>query len=206
MDFGLRSWGSGLRSCGWGSDPNTQVLRPKTSKMRSTKVFCLLVILVLLPGCAGYQIGNASLYPADIHTVAVPVFQSVSFRRNLGERLTEAVVKEIERRTPYKVVNQGDADSVLSGRIVSDTKRVLVPDLTGDAREVQVAMRVEVSWVDRRGRTLRDCPAIPLPSELVSVTGTGDVVPEVGQSIAVAQQEALVRMARQIVDLMEKPW
>jgi hypothetical protein len=136
----------------------------------------------------------------------VPVFQSNSFRRNLGERLTEAVVKEIERRSIYKVVNQGEADSVLSGRIVADTKRVLVPDLSGDARELQVGMRVQVSWVDRRGRMLRDCPTIPLPAELVDVSGTGDVVPEVGQSVAVAQQQAIVRMARQIVDLMEKPW
>jgi hypothetical protein len=198
MDLGLGSWVLGLRSWVLGMRTKTQDLRLKT--------YCSALMLVLLSGCAGYQIGNASLYPADIHTVAVPVFQSTSFRRNLGERLTEAVVKEIERRTPYKVVNQGDADSVLSGRIITDTKRVLVPDLTGDARELQVAMRVEVSWVDRRGRTLRDCPTIPLPSELVEVTGTGDVVPEVGQSIAVAQQQAIQRMAEQIVGLMEKPW
>jgi len=36
--------------------------------------------------------------------------------------------------------------------------------------------------------------------------GAGDVVPEVGQSIATAQQEAISRVAQQIVGLMEKPW
>ncbi|HKD37640.1 MAG TPA: hypothetical protein VKB78_12600, partial [Pirellulales bacterium] len=38
-------------------------------------------------GCAGYHVGNASLFPADIHTVFVPMFESDSFRRDLGEQL-----------------------------------------------------------------------------------------------------------------------
>ena len=53
---------------------------------------------------------------------------------------------------------------------------------------------------------LRESKSIPLPAEIADVTGTGDVVPEVGQSIATAQQEAICRMAEQIVGLMEKPW
>jgi outer membrane lipopolysaccharide assembly protein LptE/RlpB len=162
--------------------------------------------LSLLCGCAGYQLGNQSLYPPEIRTVYVPMFQSNSFRRNLGERLTEAVVKEIENRTPYKVVSDPNADSVLTGRLVSETKRVLVPSLTGDAREVQVGMQVQVTWVDRKGRLLRDTQNIPLPEEIADISSTGNVVPEVGQSIATAQQQAICRMAEQIVGLMEKPW
>lgn len=166
----------------------------------------LLLSPLLLCGCAAYQIGNQSLYPLEIHTVSVPMFQSNSFRRNLGERLTEAVVKEIERRTPYKVVNDPCADSILTGRIISETKRALVPAPTGDARDIQVDMRVQVSWVDRKGRLLRDEQSIPLPVEIADVSGTADLVPEVGQSVATAQQIAISRLAEQIVGLMEKPW
>src|SRR5437868_12374198 len=72
----------------------------------------------LLLGCAGYQIGNRALYRPDIRTVHVPMIQSDSYRRYLGERLTEAVVKEIELRTPYKVVDADSADSVLTVRLV----------------------------------------------------------------------------------------
>ncbi|MBN1393834.1 MAG: LptE family protein [Pirellulales bacterium] len=164
-----------------------------------------LAALLLLCGCAAYQIGNESLYPAGIRTVHVPMFDSNSFRRGLGERLTEAVVKEIEAKTPYKIVDDANADSVLSGAIVSERKSVLVPSLSGDAREVQVAMSVQVSWIDRHGRMIRDTAYVPLPEE-VSLAGTSNVVPEVGQSIATAQQQAICRMAEQIVGLMEKPW
>ena len=38
------------------------------------------------------------------------------------------------------------------------------------------------------------------------VGGTGNVVAEVGQSVATAQQQAICRVAKQIVDMMEKPW
>jgi len=165
-----------------------------------------LALLLLLGGCASYQIGNQSLYPPNICTVYVPVFQSTSFRRNLGERLTEAVAKEIETRTPYKVVGDRTADSILTGRIVQDSKHVLVPDLTGDAREIQVEMKIEVSWVDRKGRMLRETSTVPLPEEIASITGTGNLVPEVGQSVTTAQQETICRLAKQIVDMMEKPW
>ena len=37
--------------------------------------YVLPLLLLLLGGCAGYQIGNQSLYPCDIHTVYVPIFR-----------------------------------------------------------------------------------------------------------------------------------
>jgi hypothetical protein len=166
-----------------------------------------LVATLFFCGCAGYQIGNRSLYPTEIRTVHVPMFKSTSFRRNLGERLTEAVIKEIEAKTPYKVVNDATtADSVLSGEIIQEGKTVLIPALSGDAREVEAAMTVRVSWADRWQRRLRDDKLVPLPAEVAEVTGTGDIVAEVGQTVATAQQQAICRMAEQIVGLMEKRW
>jgi hypothetical protein len=167
--------------------------------------FCI-ALLVVLGGCAGYQIGNQSLYPAHIRTVYVPMFESTSFRRNLGERLTEAVQKEIELKTPYKVVHDPNADSVLTGLIVGETKRVVVTSLTGDAREIQVNLQVEVSWIDRWGEVIRRTEPIPLPPEITEVSASSSVVAEVGQSVAVAHQQAVTRLAEQIVGLMEAPW
>jgi hypothetical protein len=133
------------------------------------------------------------------------MFESVSFRRDLGERLTEAVMKEIENKTPYKVVqDQNTADSVLAGRISQESKRVTIGSQTGDPRELQTQISVQVSWTDNRGKMLRNCPEIPLPPALTQATG--NLVPETGQSLAVAQQEAIDRLAEQIVGLMEKPW
>jgi len=170
-----------------------------------TKVIAAL-LLGCLAGCAGYQIGNRSLYPTHIRTVYVPMFESASFRRGLGERLTEAVMKEIELKTPYKVTGDPGADSVLSGRIVRETKRLLVPTRSDEPRELQTDLQVEIRWVDRRGSAIRSVQAIPLPPQLARVGATGDVIPQTGQSIATGHQTAIQRLAQQIVSMMEVPW
>ncbi|HEY2880798.1 MAG TPA: hypothetical protein VGJ15_00140, partial [Pirellulales bacterium] len=81
-------------------------------------------LLLFTTGCAGYHIGNASLFPPDVSTVYVPMVESASFRPDLGEALTEAICKQIEKETPYKVVGNPNADSILTVKLVTDTKRV----------------------------------------------------------------------------------
>src|SRR5262245_62122078 len=88
-------------------------------KIRTLLLFGIAVIV----GCAPYRMGTPSLYSCNVRTVYVPVFESNSYRRGLAERLTEAVQKEIERRTPYKVVGSSvNADSILTGKLLTDTK------------------------------------------------------------------------------------
>ena len=72
-------------------------------------------LAVLSGGCGqGYQ--NGWLYPQDVKTVYVEMFDSGGFRRGYEFELTDASCKLIESRTPYKIVSdRGRADSVLSG-------------------------------------------------------------------------------------------
>lgn len=166
----------------------------------------LLAAFALSAGCAGYQVGTESLYAPGIRTVYVPVFDSVSFRRNLGERLTEAVIKEIELKTPYKVVGRPPADTILTGRIVSEGKSTIIPGNVGGPRESEVRLTVEVVWIDGHGNPIRASGPIALPSGIETVTETADVLPEYGQSIATGHQQAIHRVAEQIVGMMEAPW
>jgi hypothetical protein len=63
-----------------------------------------------------------------------------------------------------------------------------------------------VTWRDRQGTVLREGRPIAVPAECVTVTGTSNVVPEAGQTIATAQMQAIQQLARQIVSLMEAQW
>jgi hypothetical protein len=47
---------------------------------------------------------------------------------------------------------------------------------------------------------------IPVPAELLAFSQTSNVIPEAGQSIATSQQQAIQRLAQQIVATMEAPW
>lgn len=177
---------------------------------RSSRLAAVLLSFVAasaaVGGCARYRVGVQSLYSCNIRTVYVPIFESESYRRYLGERLTEAVQKEIERRTPYKVVGTPNADSVLTGRIRTETKGVSLEAPTDEARELQYYMTVDVQWIDRNGCEVQPMKAAPLPASLVNLLNNNSFYPEVGQSISTAQQEAVNELARQIVGLMEAPW
>jgi len=156
-------------------------------------VALLTGVILTIVGCAGYQIGNRSLYRSDLKTVHVPIFQSNSLRLDLGEWLTEAVVKEIEQRTPYKVVSTPLADSVLAGRLMWDTKRVLSENYNDFPRDLLLTLNVHVTWIDHRGQILMQ--------EIVRMDS--DYVPESGQSITSAKQRVMQRLAAKIVSDME---
>ena len=62
----------------------------------------IVALTALVVGGCGYS--NAPLHRTDVKTVSVPIFASKEFRRNLEFGLTSDLVKCIELRTPYKVV------------------------------------------------------------------------------------------------------
>src|SRR6266576_327238 len=97
--------------------------RPRPTSICNLQFAICILQLLSLSGCIGYHAGTNSLYAADVATVYVPMIESDSYRRDLGERLTEAIVKEIELKTPYKVVSTPDADSILYARLQVDTRR-----------------------------------------------------------------------------------
>jgi hypothetical protein len=138
--------------------------------------------------------------------VHVPVFESESFRRGLGELLTEAVVKEIERRTPYKVVGPYEADSVLRGRLVADAKNVLGENKYDDPRILQTTLQVEITWTDNAGGAVLGTATVPVGALAAQITEPEAFIPEAGQSISTAHLEAVRDLARQIVNQMEAWW
>lgn len=166
----------------------------------------LATAALVMTGCAGYQVGNQTLYRQDIRTVHVPVFQSDSFRPFLGERLTESVIKQIELRTPYKVVGSDTADSTLQGRILRDTKAVLVENRYDEPRELDIGVRVQVAWINHRGQAISPPQNFPIPAELFDISQSTNFVPEVGQSMVTQEQVVINRLASQIVATMEMPW
>jgi hypothetical protein len=167
--------------------------------------FCILQF-ALFAGCVGYSVGTGSLYAPDVATVYVPMIDSDSYRRDLGERLTEAVVKEIELKTPYKVVSTPTADSILSARLINDTRKVIVENAFDDQRVSETEIRAEVTWLNRRRLPMGPPQSIAVPPELVLMSETSNVIPEAGFSVQTSQQQAIQRLAQQIVATMEAPW
>jgi hypothetical protein len=173
--------------------------------MRGSFVFGIAVTLIMT-GCAGYRIGTRSLYRNDIRTVHIPIIKSDSFRPELGVQLTEALQKEVERRTPYKIGEFATADSIMNCRLTSENKQVVGETGTDESRLLRSTMAVEVSWVDRRNIPLIETRFLPPGETTFFFSENTDFVPEAGQSIGTANQRAIERLANHIVDQMEVRW
>jgi outer membrane lipopolysaccharide assembly protein LptE/RlpB len=164
----------------------------------------LALAVSTLAGC-GYTVGNS--FGAPVRTVAVPTFQNESFRRGLEQQLTEAVHREIQNRTPFRLArDESTADTRLVGRIIQAEKYALTPTPFGDPRQLQLNLAVEVRWEDlRTGQTIA-CQQMPLSPDMIALITESDFAPETGQSRATGERSGVDNMARQIVDLMESPW
>ncbi len=162
------------------------------------------VVLVLgavgtLTSCAGYQ--YAQLYPEGYATVAVPVFENQTFERGVAYDLTEALVKEIEQRTPYKVADADRADTLLRGTVTRVQRRQLSrTPIGGLPQEVEVEIAIDFEWEDlRRGGTLVSRRGF---------TSVGRYVPAqpLGEDFSQGRQAAADRAARDVVEAMRSPW
>lgn len=163
----------------------------------------LLFSVVTIAGC-GYTLGTQTLH--DVRTVHVPVFQSDSHRRNLDYLLTEAVQREIRTRTSYRLEDAETADTILKGRIVEIRKSVLSENSYDDPRELQLMLGTEVTWIDRRSGQILHQQTFSVSPQLSQQASNVSFAPEVGHSLATAQQEAAQRLASRIVDVLEAPW
>lgn len=183
-------------------------MRHPLTAARSILLAAILLITAGQVGCVHYQIGNRSLYRPDIRTVHVPIFTSLTYRRDLGERITEAVIKEIEATTPYKVTDAQSADSVLRGSLVTENKLVQGQNDLDDPRILQENFQIHYEWIDQRGQLVRQPGMLALAPVLMSetLTATGVLYPEPGQSMVTAQDDAIDQFAREVVRHMQTPW
>ncbi|MHC4204797.1 MAG: LPS assembly lipoprotein LptE [Planctomycetota bacterium] len=181
-----------------------QVKRLTFLKMRQAPCCLLLFFCVLclgLGGCdgvAGYS--NESLFPEDIHSVCLEMFDNQTFRRGVEYELTDALAKRIEVGTPYKIVSDSDrADTVMSGQIVSIGELALSVDRDlGTVLEKEVELRAVVNWKNlKTGQLMMD---------QLKVTASASYSQYQQQDFKYASSLAANNLARKIVEQMERKW
>ncbi|MCD6364776.1 MAG: hypothetical protein J7M14_02760 [Planctomycetes bacterium] len=139
-------------------------------------------------------------YRKGVRTVAVHILSRSKhiYRLNLEMRLTEAIVKRIELDTPYKVVDQSRADTLLTGTIKTLSQRVM--SFSGSARELEMVVAVEMNWQDlRTGKPI-------IARKVVRAAGLYIRQAPLSEDFFQGSEEALNRLAIQVVEQMEADW
>jgi hypothetical protein len=164
-------------------------------------------------------------YDPSIRTVYVPIAKNDTFRRGVEFYLTEAVIREINSKSPIRTVSCREAaDTELNMKVVTWRKNIVITTQTNQVRQDETGFGIEVVWKDLRpGRigevlsnpksTLPKDPPLPGMTQ-VPVAKTVPVLllpaatyeTELGGSNATAEKVAIDRAAVQIVSMMEKSW
>jgi outer membrane lipopolysaccharide assembly protein LptE/RlpB len=123
-------------------------------KLRATLLFALSIALT---GCGYHTAGSATHIPANVRTLSVPIFTTRSQAYHTEMAFTQAVVRELNTRTKYRIVNNDspDADATLTGAILSQTITPLTYDATtGQSSSYLVAVTAKVVLTASDGHVL----------------------------------------------------
>jgi len=153
---------------------------------------------VSLTGCNEYS--TELLYPENISTVYVEMFDSKSLYRGIEYELTDALAKRIEANTPYKIVSdRSKADTVIGGYISSAQRGVLTTEReTGRALEKEATLHAIVEWKDLKTGEMLISNKTVIASASYSEWQS--------QGFRYGYTLSANRLAEKIVELMEKPW
>ncbi len=193
--------------------------------VRCSSYLLLAAAALLLPSCSwdgqftilGYT--TRPNYDPGIRTIRVPIFKNNTYIRGLEFDLTRAVIREIQSKTPFRVVAADcAADTELTGTITTLNKIAINRTQLNEIREGQTTLAVEIVWRDlRTGEVLSqprpksdpDGPPPPPPDAVAKpllIQSLGTYIPELGGSTTTSLQENVNRLAVQIVSKMEIPW
>ena len=122
------------------------------------RAFCLCFLL-LVTGCGYHGVGSATHIPVNVRTLAVPIFKSKVQAFRTETVFTQAVVRELNTRTQYRVLTsssgEASADATLRGTILSETVAPLTYDAaSGETSSYLVTVTTQVQLVAHDGTVL----------------------------------------------------
>ena len=173
---------------------------PHTTRTHVALTFAMLLLATALTGCGAGGYSNESLYPTDVRSVRLEMFDNRSFRRGVEYELSDALAKRIEVDTPYKIVSDKDrSDSVISGQLVAISEAALTIDRdVAQPLEREVVLTAVVTW--------KNLNTGKLMINNKTVTAAASYSEFQNQDFTYAAALAANKLARRIIELMESNW
>jgi outer membrane lipopolysaccharide assembly protein LptE/RlpB len=162
-----------------------------------------LLLLTTLAGCGYHQAGSATHIPADVRTLAVPIFATRTTSYHTEVAFTQATIRELNTRTKYHILNtdSDSADATLHGTILTQTVTPLTYDASsGETSSYLVNITARVLLVAHDGRVLYRNDAIVYHEQYQSTQDLAGFIQE--------DPKAVIRVARDfaqavVADMLE---
>ena len=176
----------------------------QTKFVQITTLVAAFVGMVLCAGCAtnpssGYSF--SSVYDESIKSVSVPIFRNETTSRGLEVQLTESVIKELQRRTPWHIAPSDRADTTLLG-VITDTELTALSDdpQTGLVQEQATRITIRFEWRDNRSGD------IIAARERYSAAAVFSPARNVGDRLESGQRSAIEELAYDLISEMRSGW
>ena len=170
--------------------------------MSAAAVTLMLGVALAMTGCGYHEMGAATHLPPDVQTLAVPMFVSKVQAYNTEAAFTQAVVRELNTRTNYRVLygmkaNDAtkNADAVLRGTITNESVAPLTYDSSsGQSSSYLVMVTASVQLVAHDGKVLYTNDAFAWRQQYQSTEALSQFVQEDGFAVR--------RMARDFAEAL----
>jgi outer membrane lipopolysaccharide assembly protein LptE/RlpB len=132
-------------------NPANALARDPGPSLRRLAVFLAIGALCFMSLACGYHVaGRGDRLPADVKTIAVPIFANQTSRFRIEQAMTQSVTREFIERTRFRITpNPADADAVLKGTVKDVRSGVVAFDLnTGRATALQIQVTASVELID----------------------------------------------------------
>jgi outer membrane lipopolysaccharide assembly protein LptE/RlpB len=147
----------------------------------------LLLLTTLLTGCGYHTAGSATHIPANVRTLSVPIFATRVQAYHSEMAFTQAVIRELNTRTKYRIVNNDspDADATLRGTILTQTITPLTYDATSSqSSSYLVAVTARVVLTAHDGTVLYRNDAITFREQYQSTQDLSSFIQEGSPAIS----------------------
>lgn len=161
-------------------------------------VACLLVGISGLLGCGVYSTSSGRV-DERIRRVAVPYLDNLSTEPNIEIQLTASIIEALQDDNTLKVVDEGDADTILKGKVVRYRLKEVFATASQQVNEYQIQILVELELVmNATGEKI---------FEKKRITGSGNyILDDPDLTEADARLEAAAEIVREILALVVEDW
>jgi hypothetical protein len=157
--------------------------------MRFLRLILIGGVAIALNGCAGYRLGPSNGQTAGEKTVQVVPFTNRTLEPRLGDAVTAALRKQLQRDGTYRLATHEAGDIIVSDVLTNYYRLELsfVPNDIATARDYRVRLAAQVTARERStGKILFDQPV------------TGYTLIRVGSDLASTERQALPLLAEDL--------
>ena len=145
-----------------------------------------LLLATTLSGCGYHQAGSATHIPANIRTLAVPIFATNVQAYRTEMAFTQATIRELNTRTKYSIINtdSDSADATLHGTILTQIITPLTYDAsTGQSSSYLVTITAKVLLTAHDGHVLYRNDSILYREQFQSTQDLSGFIQEDGYAV-----------------------